>query len=76
MAPYVPKYVSPKQAAENRARRRALIYWVAVAVPVVFMILLYGYSDQAPAALRAFVAAFDGMFGHPILWLLTAITGR
>jgi hypothetical protein len=76
MEPYVPKYVSPKQAAETRARRRALIYWIAVAVPVAFAILLYGYSDQAPAALHNFVVALDGMFGHPILWLLTAIAGR
>ena len=76
MAPYVPKYVSPKQAAEARARRRALIYWIAVAVPIVVAVLLYGYSDQAPAALRSFVAALDGMFGHPILRLMSAIAGR
>ena len=76
MAPYIPKYVSPRQAAEARARRRALIYWIAVAVPVVVATLLFGYSDQAPAALRNVVVAFDGMFGHPILRLLSAIAGR
>jgi hypothetical protein len=76
MAPYVPRYVSPKQAAEARARRRTLIYWIAVAVPVVVAVLLYGYSDQAPAALRNVVVALDGMFGHPILRLLTTIAGR
>jgi hypothetical protein len=76
VAPYVPKYVSPEQAAEARARRRALIYWIAVAVPVVVAVMFYGYSDQAPAALRNVVIALDGMFGHPILWLLNAIAGR
>jgi hypothetical protein len=76
MAPYAPKYVSPKQVAEARARRRALIYWIAVAVPLLVAVLLYGYSDQAPAALRNAVVAIDGMFGHPILRLLGAIAGR
>jgi hypothetical protein len=63
---HVPKYVSPKQAAEDRARRRAMLYWVVLAIPLIFMLLLFGYSDQAPAALRSTTITLDQMFGYPI----------
>jgi hypothetical protein len=74
--PYVPKYESPKAAAERRARLRTTLYWTAVAIPVAAAVLLFGYSDQAPAFLRDTVVALDGMFGHPILALLTALASR
>jgi hypothetical protein len=74
--PYVPKYVSPKQAAEARARRRAMLFWTAVIVPLVLLLLLFGYSDQAPAFLRDAVAALDGQFGYPLLALLKMIVAR
>ncbi len=74
--PYVPKYVSPKAAAERRARLLSTFYWSAVAIPVAAAVLLFGYSDQAPAFLRDTVAAFDRALGYPILGLLTAITSR
>jgi hypothetical protein len=72
----VPKYVSPKQAAEARARRRTAIYWTLVAVPLTVLILLFGYSDQAPVALRDAVAALDRQLGYPILTILKAIASR
>jgi hypothetical protein len=76
MPPYVPKYVSPRQAAEQKARRRAMLYWIAVAVPLVILLLMFGYSDQAPAPLREAIAALDRPFGYPILTLLQWIAAR
>jgi hypothetical protein len=70
MPPHAPKYVSPKQAAEDRARRRAAIYWGLVAIPLIFMLLVFGYSNQAPAALRSATITFDQTFGYPIARLL------
>jgi hypothetical protein len=73
MTPYVPKYVSPKQAAEERARRRALLFRIALAVPLVFALLMFGYSDQAPTALREMTIGLDRTFGYPVLWLIGVI---
>jgi hypothetical protein len=70
MPPHVPKYVSPKQAAEDRARRRAALYWIALAIPLIFILLLFGYSDQAPAALRSATITLDQTLGYPIARLL------
>jgi hypothetical protein len=70
MPSHVPKYVSPKQAAEDRARRRAAIYWIIVAIPLIFMLLVFGYSDQAPAALRSVTITLDQAFGYPLARLL------
>ena len=76
MAPYVPKYVSPQQAAEDRARLRARLFWIAVAVPLVFALLMFGYSDQAPSFLRSATISLDGALGYPILALLSALASR
>jgi hypothetical protein len=70
MLPHVPKYVSPKQAAEDRARRRAALYWIALALPLILMLPLFAYSDQAPAALRSAVITLDQTVGYPIARLL------
>jgi hypothetical protein len=75
MAPYVPKYVSPKQQAEDRARRRARLFWIAIAVPLGLAFLAFGYSDQAPDALRSAIISLDRMLGYPIIGLLSLITG-
>jgi hypothetical protein len=74
--PHVPKYVSPKQAAEDRARRRAAIYWIIVAIPVIFVLLVFGYSDQAPAVLRSTTITIDQTFGYPIAKMLGVATTR
>jgi hypothetical protein len=74
--PHVPRYVSPRQAAEARARRRAILFWTAVAVPLFIAFVMFGYSDQAPAALRDAIAAIDGQFGYPLLSLLKLIVTR
>ncbi len=73
--PYVPRYVSPKERAENRARWRRFFYGTAVVLAVVVMLMLYGYSDQAPHWLRAATENVDAVFDYPLLRLIALITG-
>jgi hypothetical protein len=75
MTPYVPKYVPPKQAAEERARLRRRLFWIALSLPLAIALLLFGYSDQAPAALRQITISLDRTFGYPLLWLI-GVLGR
>jgi hypothetical protein len=76
MVKQVPRYVSPKEAAENRARRRAWLYGTAVILPLLVALFAFGYSDQAPAVLRQATIAVDRIFGYPMLWLIATIAGR
>ena len=73
--PYVPKYVSPKQAAEDRARLKTRLIWCAASIPIVFALLAFGYSDQAPASLRSAIVSLDRALGYPIIGLLSLILG-
>lgn len=76
MPPYVPKYVSPQQAAAAKARRRAILFWVAIAVPALVLLMLFGYSDQAPEFLRRLTITIDSAVGLPILKLIGMMAGR
>jgi hypothetical protein len=71
--PYTPKYVSPKQVAEDRARRRAALYWIALGMPLIFAVLVFGYSDQAPHSLRSATIALDRSLGYPLARLLGVV---
>jgi hypothetical protein len=73
--PYVPRYVSPKEKAENRARWRRSFYWTAVALPVIVTLMLFGYSDQAPHWLRAATENLDALFNYPVLRLIAWMAG-
>ena len=73
MPPYAPRYVSPKERAENRARWIRFGYWVAVAIPATIALMMFGYSDQAPGWLRDATVNLDAMFGFPVLGLIKAI---
>ncbi len=73
MAPLVPRYVSPKERAENRARIRAWLFWSAVAIPAIIALMMFGYSDQAPDWLREATVSLDATFGFPVLWLIKAV---
>jgi hypothetical protein len=75
MAPYVPKYVRPEEAAQSRQQMIRRLIWVAAAIPLLFVFLAYGYSDQAPAGLRSALIAFDRAFGYPIAGMLGWILG-
>jgi hypothetical protein len=76
MAPYIPKYVSPEQAARDRAQLRARLYWLALGIPVAFAVLAFGYSDQAPTFLRTMTITLDRSLGYPILNLISTIASR
>ena len=73
MAPIVRPYVSPKERAENRARWIRIGYWTAVTIPAAIALMMFGYSDQAPAWLREITVNLDAIFGFPVLWLIKAI---
>ncbi len=74
-APQYPRYVSPKERAENRARIRAFIVWGLAGLALFLGLMLYAYTDQAPAWLRNAAFQLDGAFGYPVLALIRAIAG-
>jgi hypothetical protein len=61
-----PQYRTPKQKAEHRAYLARAIFWIAMIPPVLFLLMVFGYSDQAPVTLRDFTAQLDGAFGRPV----------
>ena len=71
--PHFPRYVSPKEKAENRARIRAFITWSAAGLVALLLAMLFAYTDQAPQWLREFAFKLDGSFGFPVLALIKAI---
>jgi hypothetical protein len=73
MIPNVPRFVSPKERAENRARLLRFTYWLAVAIPAIVALITFGYSDQAPSWLHEITVSLDGTFGFPVLWLIKEI---
>jgi hypothetical protein len=64
-----PKIPNPKAAAERRKRILAVLPWLLAIPPVLFALMAYGYSDQAPAFLRAATITIDRLFGSPV-WTL------
>lgn len=73
MLPNTPRYVSPKERAENRARWIRFGYWVAVTIPAAVAVMMFGYSDQAPSWLRSLTVSLDGALGFPVLWLIQKV---
>lgn len=69
-----PSYRSPKQAAEHRAYMIRTVLWLAAVPPILFALMVYGYSDQAPGFLRDFTASLDGVLGRPV-WNFLQPTG-
>lgn len=51
------------------------LIWVLIAVPLLFVFFAFGYSDQAPAALRNAIVTLDRSLGYPIIGLLSMILG-
>ena len=73
MIPNTPRYVSPKERAEDRARWVRFGYRTVAAILLTVLVMLVGYSDQAPAWLRAFTVNLDALFGFPVLWLIKLV---
>ena len=61
-----PNYRTPKQAAGHRAYMLRTILWLAAIPPLLFIVMVYGYSDPAPAFLRDLTVQLDAMFGRPV----------
>jgi hypothetical protein len=73
MIPNAPRYVPPKERAENRARLIRFVCGIAVTIPALVVLMMFGYSDQAPAWLRGTTIGLDGIFGFPVLWLIKTV---
>ncbi len=74
-----PRVPNPKRDAERRAQLissilRALPMVLAIP-PLLFGVMVYGYSDQAPAVLREFTIALDGLLGQPV-WSIIGPGGK
>ncbi len=66
-----PPYRTPKQKVEHRAYLARVFFWLALIPPALFLLMVFGYSDQAPAKLRDFTAALDSAIGKPV-WKIVA----
>ena len=75
MPPYAPKYVRPGEREQSRARLIRRLIVLVLSVPLVFVFLAFGYSDQAPAFLRSAIVTIDRALGYPIIGLLSLIVG-
>jgi hypothetical protein len=73
--PSVPRHVSARERAENRARWKRFFYWTAVALPLIFVAMAIGYTDQMPAGVRAATERLDAVFGYPVLRLIALVMG-
>ena len=71
--PNYPRYISPKERAENRARIRAFVIWTEAGLAVFLLAMMFAYTDQAPRWLREFAFKLDGTFGYPVLSLIRTI---
>jgi hypothetical protein len=71
MSQYLPpKIPGSRQAKEYRANVVSGILWLLVIPPLLFAVMAFGYSDQAPALLRDLTVQLDGLFGQPVWWLI------
>lgn len=67
-----PQYRTPKQKAEHRAYLARVIFWLALIPPALFLLMIFGYSDQAPTKLRDFTAQLDSAIGKPVWSIIGA----
>ena len=68
MSHYLPPK-TPQQAKAHRANVISGILWLLAIPPILFAVMVFGYSDQAPAFLRSLTVQLDGLFGQPV-WSL------
>lgn len=75
--PYLPPRIpTPKERTERRKRILSVALWSAAALPLIFVVMAYGYSDQAPAALRDFTMRLDQSLGSPVWEILRRFATR
>jgi hypothetical protein len=51
------------------------LLWILAVPPLVFAIMVFGYSDQAPASLGSLTIWLDALFGSPV-WSMLNLAGR
>ncbi len=73
--PLATRPLTPKEKAAARAERWRFLYWAALALPLIVTVMLFGYSDQAPAGLHAATESLDAALGYPVLRLIALMTG-
>jgi hypothetical protein len=69
MRPYTPP-PDPKQIAESQSRMIKATLWIIATPLLVFVLMVYGYSDAAPAFLRKATIEFDALLGQPVWSIL------
>jgi hypothetical protein len=57
---------TPQQARAHRANIISGILWLLAIPPLLFAIMVFGYSDQAPLFLRNVTVQLDTLFGMPV----------
>jgi hypothetical protein len=65
---YVPP-PTPKQKAEMRRSTISALIWLAALPPLLFVLMVIGYSDLVPAPVRQLTIQIDAAFGSPV-WSL------
>ena len=71
--PVDPRFMTPKQRAEDRARYVSFAWWSGATIALFLAFMLFAYTDQAPAWLRSVAVQIDGAFGYPVLALIHAM---
>jgi len=76
MSQYLPpKIPGSQQAKAHRANVMSGVLWLLAIPPLLFAVMAFGYSDQAPAFLRNLTVQLDGLFGQPV-WSLIEPAGK
>ena len=65
-----PKIPNPKADLARRKRMISTALWLAAIPPLIFMLMVFGYSDQAPGLLRDATIAIDTALGSPVWGLI------
>jgi hypothetical protein len=79
MVGQIPRFAPPKRTQGREGQRSWLLaglVWIAILLPLLFALMAYGYSDQAPAALRDATIGLDKAVGSPVWTILKAIAVR
>ncbi|MEX0589940.1 MAG: hypothetical protein WD207_02515 [Xanthobacteraceae bacterium] len=75
MREYIPP-PTPKQIAELRRRQIKAAIWIGAIPLLVFVLMVFGYSDAAPDWMRRATIELDSFLGSPIWSLLDPRGGK
>jgi hypothetical protein len=75
MRTYVPP-PDPQQVAATQRRVMLALLWLLALPPLLIALMVFGYSDQAPAFLRELTISLDGLIGSPVWSFLNPAGAR